>query len=140
MHGHPPDRPSAPPDRPSAPPDRPPRGAVADGAQEIDIVVSRNHALCGDWAAMYEEVSLFKEACGDAHMKAIIATGELGTYSNVHKASLVCMMAGSDFIKTSTGKEPTNASIPVSLVMIRALRDYYQATGHKVHKNEPNHS
>lgn len=80
---------------------------------------------------MYDEVRLFKEACGDAHMKAIIATGELATYTNVHKASLVCMMAGADFIKTSTGKEKTNASIPVSLVMIRALRDYYEATGYQ---------
>ena len=107
------------------------RYAVADGAEEIDIVVSRNHALCGDWEAMYDEVRLFKEACGGAHMKAIIATGELATYTNVHKASLVCMMAGADFIKTSTGKEKTNATIPVSLVMIRALRDYHDATGYQ---------
>ena len=105
------------------------RGAVADGAKEIDIVISRNQALTGDWEGMYEEVRLFKDACGDAHMKAIIAVGELATYANVYKSSLVCMMAGADFIKTSTGKEKTNATIPVSLVMIRALREYHEATG-----------
>jgi deoxyribose-phosphate aldolase len=102
--------------------------SVAAGAKEIDIVVSRNLVLNSDWKALYDEV----EACGDAHMKTILATGEIPTYTKVAKASWVSMMAGSDFIKTSTGKEPTNATLPVSLVMIRTLRDYYELTGFKV--------
>ena len=81
------------------------RQAVEDGAKEIDIVISRGAALQGDWKSVYDEVKLFKEACGDVHMKSILATGELATLRNVYQASLVCMMAGSDFIKTSTGKE-----------------------------------
>jgi deoxyribose-phosphate aldolase len=106
--------------------------AVADGAREIDIVISRQHALNGDWRALYDEVKAFRAACGDAHMKTILATGELGTLRTVMRASLVCMMAGADFIKTSTGKEPVNATPPVSLVMARAIREYHERTGHKV--------
>lgn len=106
--------------------------SVQAGAREIDIVISRHHVLTGDWQALYDEVKAFRAACGDAHIKTILATGELGTLRNVAKASLVCMMAGADFIKTSTGKESVNATLPVSLVMTRAIRDYYVQTGHKV--------
>jgi deoxyribose-phosphate aldolase len=105
---------------------------VTDGAREIDIVISRQHALNGDWRALYDEVKAFRAACGDAHMKTILATGELGTLRNVMQASMVCMMAGADFIKTSTGKEPVNATLPVSLVMVRAIREYYERIGCKV--------
>ncbi len=108
------------------------RSSVEAGAKEIDIVISRAHVLTGNWQALYDEVRDFREACGDAHMKSIIATGELATLRNVYQASIVCMMAGSDFIKTSTGKEPTNATLPVSLVMVRAIREYLDRTGHKV--------
>ncbi len=108
------------------------RESVAAGAQEIDIVISRRHVLTGDWQALYDEMAEFRAACGDAHVKAILATGELGTLRNVARASLVCMMAGADFIKTSTGKEGVNATLPVSLVMIRAIRDYEARTGFKV--------
>jgi deoxyribose-phosphate aldolase len=108
------------------------RGAVADGATEIDIVINREAALAGDWERVYHEVQDFREACGEAHMKSILAVGELHTLTNVHRASLVCMMAGSDFIKTSTGKEPVNATIANSLVMLRSLREYLQMTGYKV--------
>ncbi|MEO9782263.1 MAG: deoxyribose-phosphate aldolase [Sedimentitalea sp.] len=106
--------------------------SVAAGAREIDIVISRRHVLSGNWQALYDEMKSFREACGDAHVKAILATGELGTLRNVGRASLICMMAGADFIKTSTGKESVNATLPVSLVMIRAIRDYYQRTGFRV--------
>lgn len=106
--------------------------AVASGATEIDIVISRAFVLEAKWQALYDEVKAMRKACGEAHLKTIIATGELGSLSNVYKASLVCMMAGSDFIKTSTGKESVNATLPVGLVMVRAVRDYYQQTGHKV--------
>ena len=108
------------------------KSSVKDGAAEIDIVISREHVLNGNWRALYDEVKAFREACGDAHMKAIIATGELGTLKNIMRASLVCMQAGSDFIKTSTGKEPTNATIGGSLVMVRAIRQYFEQTGVKV--------
>jgi len=108
------------------------RESVAAGAEEIDIVISRRHVLEGNWQALYDEMAEMREACGDAHVKAILATGELGTLRNVARASLVCMMAGADFIKTSTGKESVNATLPVSLVMIRAIRDYYEHTGHPV--------
>ena len=108
------------------------RQSVAAGAVEIDIVISRRHVLTGNWQALYDEMVAFREACGDAHVKAILATGELGSLRNVARASLVCMMAGADFIKTSTGKESVNATLPVSLVMIRAIRDYYQRTGFRV--------
>jgi deoxyribose-phosphate aldolase len=88
--------------------------------------------LTQNWAALYDEVKRFRDACGDAHLKTILATGELGSLRNVARASLVCMMAGADFIKTSTGKESVNATLPVSLVMVRAIRDYYEQTGFKV--------
>jgi deoxyribose-phosphate aldolase len=106
--------------------------SVKAGAQEIDIVISRRHVLQGDWQALYDEMRAFRAACGEAHVKAILATGELGTLRNVAKASLVCMMAGADFIKTSTGKETVNATLPVSLVMIRAIRAYHARTGYRV--------
>lgn len=102
------------------------------GASEIDIVISRAHVLTGNWQALYDEVKAFREICGEAHMKTILATHELATLRNVSKASLVCMMAGADFIKTSTGKEAVNATLPVGLVMTRAIRDYYEQTGYKV--------
>jgi deoxyribose-phosphate aldolase len=105
------------------------RASVAAGAKEIDIVITRGHALGGDWRALYDEVAAFREACGDAHMKAILATGELATLSTVARASMVAMMAGADFIKTSTGKEPVNATLPVSLVMVRMIREYFEQTG-----------
>ncbi|AMS32746.1 deoxyribose-phosphate aldolase [Betaproteobacteria bacterium UKL13-2] len=108
------------------------KASVKDGASEIDIVISREHVLTGNWRALYDEVKALRDACGPAHMKSIIATGELGTLENIGRASIVCMQAGSDFIKTSTGKEPTNATIAGSLVMVRAIRQYYEQTGHKV--------
>jgi len=106
--------------------------SVADGAEEIDIVISREKVLTGDWQGIYDEVKSFRHACGDAHIKTILATGELATLTNVAKASWVCMMAGADFIKTSTGKEPVNATLPVSLVMVRAIRAFYELTGVKI--------
>jgi deoxyribose-phosphate aldolase len=106
--------------------------SVEAGAKEIDIVISRANVLTGTWQALYDEVKAFREACGEAHMKSILATGELATLRNVYQASIVCMMAGSDFIKTSTGKESVNATLPVSLVMVRAIREYFDRTGHKV--------
>ncbi|WP_282095239.1 deoxyribose-phosphate aldolase [Epibacterium ulvae] len=108
------------------------RESVAAGADEIDIVISRRHVLSGNWQALYDEMKAFREACGDAHVKAILATGELGSLRNVARASLVCMMAGADFIKTSTGKESVNATLPVSLVMIRAIREFHERTGYMV--------
>ncbi|WP_282077359.1 deoxyribose-phosphate aldolase [Epibacterium ulvae] len=108
------------------------RESVAAGAHEIDIVISRRHVLSGNWQALYDEMKAFREACGDAHVKAILATGELGSLRNVARASLVCMMAGADFIKTSTGKESVNATLPVSLVMIRAIREFHERTGYMV--------
>jgi deoxyribose-phosphate aldolase len=108
------------------------KASVKAGAAEIDIVISREYVLNGEWRKLYDEVKAFREACGEAHMKAIIATGELGTLKNIMRASLVCMQAGSDFIKTSTGKEPTNATIGGSLVMLRAIRQYYEQTGVQV--------
>jgi len=106
--------------------------SVADGADEIDTVITREHVLKGDWQALYDEVRAFKAACGRAHMKTILGTGDLKTLRNVGKASVVAMMAGSDFIKTSTGKEGVNATIPVALVMLRAIRAYREMTGHVV--------
>jgi deoxyribose-phosphate aldolase len=105
------------------------RYAVGEGAEEIDIVITRAHVLNGAWSALYDEVSQMREACGAAHLKAILATGELKTLTNVYKASMVAMQAGSDFIKTSTGTEAVNATLPVSLVMVRAIRDYLEFTG-----------
>ena len=108
------------------------RASVSAGAREIDIVITRAHVLLGRWGALYDEVRTFREACGDAHMKAILATGELATLSNVARASRVAMMAGADFIKTSTGKETANATIPVGLVMARMIRSYEEETGYAV--------
>ena len=106
--------------------------SVAAGAKEIDIVISRDLVLNSDWKTLYNEVAACRKACGEAHMKTILATGEIPTFTKVAKASWVSMMAGSDFIKTSTGKESVNATIPVSLVMIRAIREYHELTGYKV--------
>lgn len=106
--------------------------SVAAGAEEIDIVISRRHVLTGNWQALYDEMKSYREACGEAHVKAILATGELGTLRNVAKASWTCMMAGADFIKTSTGKETVNATLPFTLVMLRAIRDYHALTGYRV--------
>jgi deoxyribose-phosphate aldolase len=106
--------------------------SVEAGAREIDIVITRMHVLTGNWQALYDEVKAFREACGPAHLKAILATGELATLRNVARASMVCMMAGADFIKTSTGKETANAVMPVGLVMARCIRDYNERTGQKV--------
>ena len=108
------------------------RASVAAGAKEIDIVITRGHVLTGNWSALYDEVRSFREACGDAHMKAILATGELATLGNVARASMIAMMAGADFIKTSTGKESVNATLPFSLVMVRMIREYHEATGYAV--------
>ncbi len=108
------------------------RASVAAGATEIDIVVTRAHVLTGDWQALYDEVRAFREACGDAHMKTILATGELATLTNIARASEVAMQAGSDFIKTSTGKETENAVLPTGIVMAHAIRAYHQRTGHVV--------
>jgi deoxyribose-phosphate aldolase len=108
------------------------RASVRAGADEIDIVITRAHVLTGDWPALYDEVRAFREASGDAHIKTILATGELGTLRNVARASLVCMMAGADFIKTSTGKESVNAVLPVGVVMTRMIRAYLERTGHRV--------
>jgi len=105
------------------------RRSVEAGAQEIDIVITRAHVFNGEWNALYDEVAAFKDACGPAHMKSILGTGDLLTLRNVARASVVAMMAGSDFIKTSTGKEAVNATLPVSLVMVRAVRDYAERTG-----------
>jgi deoxyribose-phosphate aldolase len=106
--------------------------AVEQGAEEIDIVLFREHVLKQEWQALYDEVTAMREACGDAHMKAILATGDLKTLRNVYKASMVAMQAGADFIKTSTGKEDVNATLPVSLTMVRALRDYHEHTGYQI--------
>ena len=106
--------------------------SVADGAQEIDIVITRAHVLTGNWQALYDEIRAFREACGQAHLKTILGTGELATLRNVARASKVAMMAGADFIKTSTGKEGVNAILPVGLVMVRAIREYRERTGMSV--------
>jgi deoxyribose-phosphate aldolase len=106
--------------------------SVAAGAEEIDIVITRAHVLTGDWAALYDEVKAYRAACQHAHLKTILGTGELGTLRDVARASAVCMMAGADFIKTSTGKEPVNATLPVGLVMARQIREYRERTGQLV--------
>ena len=103
--------------------------SVADGAKEIDIVIERGMVLRGDWQALYDQVKAFRAACGDAHIKTILGTGELATLTNIAKASLVCMQAGADFIKTSTGKEKVNANLPTSLAMIRMIRWFAEETG-----------
>jgi deoxyribose-phosphate aldolase len=106
--------------------------SVRDGAAEIDIVITREHVLTGNWKALYDEMRDFREACGPAHVKAILATGDLKTLRNVARASMICMMAGADFIKTSTGKEGVNATLLVTLVMLRMIRDYQDRAGYKV--------
>jgi deoxyribose-phosphate aldolase len=108
------------------------RRSIQAGASEIDIVISRAHVLRNDWRALYDEVRTFREACGPAHLKTILATGELATLRNVAIASHVCMMAGADFIKTSTGKESVNATLPFGIVMTRAIRAFREKTGHRV--------
>ncbi|HZP62101.1 MAG TPA: deoxyribose-phosphate aldolase [Terriglobales bacterium] len=105
------------------------RRSVEAGAQEIDTVITRAHVFGGKWQALYDEISEFRQACGSVHMKVILGTGDLLTLRNVARASFVAMMAGADFIKTSTGKESTNATLPVGLVMARAIREYAQETG-----------
>jgi deoxyribose-phosphate aldolase len=105
------------------------RRSVEAGADEIDVVITRAHVFGGKWQALYDEVATFKNACGPAHLKVILGTGDLLTLRNVGRASMVAMMAGADFIKTSTGKEAVNATLPVSLVMTRAIREYAQETG-----------
>ncbi|HBG74410.1 MAG: deoxyribose-phosphate aldolase [Chloroflexi bacterium GWB2_49_20] len=107
--------------------------AIESGAREIDIVITRTHVLTGDWQSLYDEICQFRKTCGDAaHMKTILATGDLGTLTQIYQASLVVMMAGSDFIKTSTGKEEVNATLEFGLVMTRAIREYHEITGFKV--------
>ena len=106
--------------------------SVQAGAKEIDIVISRRHVLTQNWQELFNEVKAFRSACGDAHLKTILATGELGSLRNVARASMVCMMAGADFIKTSTGKESINATLSTSIVMVRAIREYWEKTGFKV--------
>ena len=107
--------------------------AIEFGAREIDVVITRTHVLTGNWQALYDELKQFRATCGSAaHMKTILATGDLATLKQVHQASLVAMMAGSDFIKTSTGKERVNATIEFGLVMARAIREYWERTGYKV--------
>jgi deoxyribose-phosphate aldolase len=106
--------------------------AARAGADEVDVVVSRAHVLWGDWRALYEEVRAFREAAGSCHLKTILGTGELPTLRHVAQAALVCMMAGADFVKTSTGKEAVNATLPVGLVMVRQVRDYHARTGYRV--------
>jgi deoxyribose-phosphate aldolase len=106
--------------------------SVRDGAREIDIVITREHVLTGNWRALYDEMRDFRSACGEAHVKAILATGDIKTMRNVARASMICMMAGADFIKTSTGKEAVNATLLVTLTMLRMIRDYQERTGFKV--------
>ncbi len=106
--------------------------SVDAGATEIDIVITRAHVLNAEWRALYDEVATFRDAAGDAHLKVILATGELGTLTNVAKASVVAMMAGADFIKTSTGKESTNATLGVALVMVRMIREFFEETGYRI--------
>jgi deoxyribose-phosphate aldolase len=105
------------------------RRSVEAGADEIDVVITRAHVFGAKWQALYDEIMEFKNACGPAHLKVILGTGDLLTLRNVARASMVAMMAGADFIKTSTGKEAVNATLPVSLVMLRAIREYAQETG-----------
>src|SRR5258707_7255836 len=105
------------------------RRSVEAGADEIDVVITRAHVFGAKWQALYDEIATFKNACGPAHMKVILGTGDLSTLRNVARASMVAMMAGADFIKTSTGKESVNATLPVGLVMVRAIRGYVDHTG-----------
>src|SRR5947209_10388772 len=105
------------------------KASAAAGADEIDVVITRAHALAGRWEALYDEIRAFREACGPVLMKVILGTGDLATFANVARASQVAMMAGADFIKTSTGKEAVNATLPVGVVMARQIRDYRERTG-----------
>ena len=106
--------------------------SVPAGAAEMDIVISRRYVLTGQWQALYDEVKAYREACGAARLKTILATGELGSIANIGKASMVCMMAGADYIKTSTGMEAVNATLPVSLTMVRMIREFHDMTGQRV--------
>ena len=106
--------------------------SVKAGAREIDVVITRGYVLTGQWEKLYDEVRAFRDACGDAHLKVILGTGELATLTNVARASWVAMQAGADFIKTSTGKESVNATLPVSLAMVRQIREYRERTGFQV--------
>ena len=106
--------------------------AIKNGANEIDVVINRNKVLTANWKSLYNDIKAYKRTCGPVHLKVIIGAGDLGTLRNVVRASWVAMLAGADFIKTSTGKEPTNATLPVSLVMLRAIRDFHDMTGFKV--------
>jgi deoxyribose-phosphate aldolase len=108
------------------------RQTVAAGADEIDMVIDRGAFLSGDYQKVFDEIADVKEACGPAHLKVILETGELANYDQVRRASLIAMFAGADFIKTSTGKAPTNATLPVTLVMLEAIRDFQHATGKKI--------
>src|SRR5256712_9772461 len=108
------------------------QASIEAGAREIDVVITRAHVLTGNWEALYDEVRTFRAACGDALLKVILGTGELATLTNVARASRVAMLAGADFIKTSTGKEPVNATLPVGVVMVRQIREYAEDTGHQV--------
>jgi len=108
------------------------RAVVEMGADEVDMVIDRGAFLSGRYAKVYDEVVRVKEVCGDAHLKVILETGELGTYDNVRRASLLAMAAGADFVKTSTGKLPSAATLPVALVMLEAIRDVYEETGRMV--------
>jgi deoxyribose-phosphate aldolase len=108
------------------------RWVVEHGADEVDMVIDRGAFLAGRYAKVYDEIVQVKQACGDAHLKVILETGELGTYDNVRRASLLAMAAGGDFIKTSTGKLSSAATLPVALVMIEAIRDVYEETGRRV--------
>lgn len=108
------------------------RASVADGADEIDVVIPRGLVFGARWQELYDEIVAFREACGEAHLKVILGTGDLATLRNVMLASMVAMMAGADFIKTSTGKESVNATLPVGLVMVRAIRAYFERTGYRI--------
>ena len=108
------------------------RIAVAEGADEIDMVISRGAFLQGEYGFVFDEIAAIKEACGDAHLKVILETGELGTLDRVRRASVLAMHAGADFIKTSTGKIQPAATMPVTLVMLQAIRDYFYETGRMV--------
>jgi deoxyribose-phosphate aldolase len=108
------------------------RMAVADGANEIDMVISRGEFLSGNYGMVFDEILAVKDACGEAHLKVILETGELGTLDQVRRASELAMHAGADFIKTSTGKIQPAATMPVTLVMLQAIRDYYYETGRMV--------
>jgi deoxyribose-phosphate aldolase len=108
------------------------KASVKAGAKEIDIVIERGMVLTQDWLGLYRQMQAFREACGEAHMKTILGTGELATQTNVAKASLVCMLAGADFIKTSTGKEKVNANLQTSLTMLRMIRWFFEETGTEI--------